>query len=129
MDNLLNDPNPWILNICSGVIVAVLSKLLQQRLRKRHSTTSQETYVRDQPAPSASIQTSVKEAEGTSKTRETLGSCLGIIAYTAGFLAFLAAINWVQDGFGNAGTALLCVPILILIIILFVMTLREEGLL
>jgi len=32
MDGLISNPNPWLLAICSGVIVAIISALLLRRL-------------------------------------------------------------------------------------------------
>lgn len=129
MDNLINNPNPWILNICGGVIAALISSWVIQRLAQRRAEKLNKFQASEQIGYQATIKESLKENGGASKVWETIGSCLGIAALTIGFTALAAFLRWIETNYGETVIALFCcVPTLLFMIVAFIITAREEGL-
>ncbi len=129
MENLINDPNPWILNIGSGVIAAVISRLVIQYLAQRRTKKPEKLHTSGQVDYQATVKEPFEENKRTSKVWGTMGSCLGMVALTIGYVVLIAGLRWIENSLGDTGIALICcIPSLLIFVVLFVITAREEGL-
>lgn len=129
MDDLLNNPNPWILTIGSSVIAAVISHWVIQRLGQKRNKKPEKLHTDGQLEYQETIQEPSEEDKRASNVWGTVGSCLGMVALTIGYVALIYGSRWVENSLGNTGVVLLCcLPSLLVVAVLAVMTLREEDL-
>lgn len=129
MENLINDPNPWILNIGSGVIAAVISRWVIQYLAQRRTKKPEKLHTSEQAGYQTTVQEPSEDNERTSNVWGTVGSCLGMVALTIGYVVLIAGLRGIENNLGDTGIALICcIPSLLIVIVLFAITAREEGL-
>lgn len=129
MDDLLNNPNPWILTIGSSVIAAVISHWVIQRLGQKRNKKPEKLHTDGQLEYQETIQEPSEENKIASNVWGTVGSCLGMVALTIAYIALIYGLRQVEKNIGNTGVVLLCcLPSLLGVVVLAVMTLREEDL-